>query len=89
MVLDFDPDDWIDPDVAALNHGALEVDVTRHGDGDDQNMVNESLNADQAEAVLEQSARFRSLNQAQDIFKELGGALGGLSDGYCESRHAY
>ena len=40
VVHGFDLDDWIDPDAAALKHGVLDADVTRHGDGDDQNMVN-------------------------------------------------
>ena len=36
----------------------------------------ESLSAEEADSVLEHSARFRSLQQARDIFKDLGGALG-------------
>ena len=34
------------------------------------------MNDEQADSVLGHSARLRSLKQAQDIFKELGGALG-------------
>ena len=74
-VLDFDPDDWVDPQAAAHHNGACDVDVPPHGDGDDQ-IREASLNDEQADSVLGHSARLRSLKQAQDIFKELGGALG-------------
>ena len=74
-VLDFDLDDWVDPETVALQRGASAADVSRHGDGDDQT-AEASLNAAQADSVLEHSTRLRSLKQAQDIFKDLGGALG-------------
>ena len=35
-VLDVDPDDWVDPEAAALQRGASDADASRHGDGDDQ-----------------------------------------------------
>ena len=75
MVLDFDPDDWIDPQAAALQNGVRDADVPHHGDGDVQT-AKASMNEEQADSVLEHSTRLRSLKQAQDIFKELGGALG-------------
>ena len=34
------------------------------------------MNEEQADCLLEHSARLRSLKQARDIFKELGGAVG-------------
>ena len=75
VVLDFDPDDWIDPQAAALQNGVRDADVPHHGDGDVQT-AKASMNEEQADSVLEHSTRLRSLKQAQDIFKELGGALG-------------
>ena len=74
-VLEFDAGDWVDPELSRLKHGVPEVDVPHHGDGDDQ-MRKESLNGEQADAVIEHSTRLQSLKQAQDIFKEVGGALG-------------
>ena len=74
-VLDFDPDDWTDPQAAALPNGARDDDVPHHGDGDDQN-VKARLNEEQTESVIEHSTRLRSLKQAQDIFQEMGGAMG-------------
>ena len=74
-VLDFDPDDWIDPQAAALQNGARDADVPHHGDGDVQ-IAKASMNEEQADSVLEHSTCLRSLKQALDIFKELGGALG-------------
>ena len=50
------------------------MDETR-GDGEDQ-IREASLNDEQADSVLGHSARLRSLKQARDIFKELGGAVG-------------
>ena len=55
-VLDFDPDDWVDPEAAVLQNGARDADVSRHGDGDDQ-IAKASLNAEQADSVLEHSTR--------------------------------
>jgi len=74
-VLDFDPDDWFDPQAAALQNGVRDADVPHHGDGDVQ-IAKASMHEEQADSVLEHSTRLRSLKQAQDIFKELGGALG-------------
>ena len=74
-VLDFEPDDWADPEAAALQLGASDADGSRHGDGDDQT-VKAGLSAAQADSVLEDSARLRSLKQANDILKDLGGAVG-------------
>ena len=74
-VLEFDAGDWVDPELSRLKHGVPEVDVPHHGDGDDQ-MRKESLNGEQADAVIEHSTRLQSLKQAQDIFKEVGGRLG-------------
>ena len=45
------------------------------GDGDDQ-IPKASMNAEQADSVLEHSARLRSLQDAQDICKDMGGVLG-------------
>ena len=59
----------------ALQNGARDADVPHHGDGDDQT-VETSLNEEQADCLLEHSARLRSLKQAQDVFKEMRGALG-------------
>ncbi len=87
-VPDFDACDWVDPAVSRLKHGRPEVDVPHHGDGDVQ-MRNESLNGEQADEVIEHSTRLRSLKQAQEIFKEVGGALGGFSQRYGESRHPF
>ena len=50
-------------------------DPPNHGDGDGQ-MRKERLTDAQAGAVIEHSSRLRSLRQAQDIFTEIGGALG-------------
>ena len=67
--------DWVDPEVSQVKHTVPEVDAPHHGDGDDQ-MRNESLNDEQADAVIEHSTRLRSLKQAKEIFNEVGGALG-------------
>ena len=64
-VLDFDPDDWTDPQAAARQNGARDADVPRHGDGDDQ-IRKASLNEEQADSVLGHSARLRSLKRAPD-----------------------
>ena len=78
-ILTFDPGDWVGPEVAALQYGGNGVshaaDVSSHGDGDDQ-IMKATLNADQADSLLGHSTRLRSLKQAQDIFKDLGGVLG-------------
>ena len=71
----FDADDWVDPEVAAVQNNASDADVSRHGDGDAQ-IVKLSLDAEQADAAVEHSNRLRSLKHAQDIFKDIGGALG-------------
>jgi len=79
-VPDFDADDWVDAEVALHMRQVPEVDVPHHGNGGDQTRT-ESLNGEQADAVIEHSIRLRSLKQAQDIFKEAGGAFGdSLSD---------
>ena len=76
-VLDFDPNDWVDPEAAAIQHKAKDDDALRHGDGDGDAEIREaSLNAEQADALLDHSTRLRSLKQARDIFKDMGGALG-------------
>ena len=74
-VPEFDSDDWVDPEAALANNTVPEVDAPHHGDGDDQ-VRRESLNDEQADTVMEHSTRLRSLKQAQEIFKEVGGALG-------------
>jgi len=51
------------------------VDAPHHGDGDGRERK-ENLNDEQADAVIKHSTRLRSLTQAKDIFKEVGGALG-------------
>ena len=73
-ILDFDPADWTDQRPAIQNN-ASDADVSRHGDGDAQ-IVKLSLDAEQADAAVEHSNRLRSLKHAQDIFKDVGGALG-------------
>ena len=79
-VPDFDVGDWVDPEASQLNHGELGKDVPHRGCGSDQ-MEEESVNATQVAAVIEHSTRVRSLRHAQDIVKEVGGALGAtLSD---------
>ena len=60
VVLDFDPDDWIDPQAAALQKGARDADVPHHGDGDVQ-IAKASTNEEQADAALGHSTRLRSL----------------------------
>ena len=76
-VLDFDPNDWVDPEAATIQHKAKDADALRHGDGDgDAQIVEASLNAEQADALLDHSTRLRGLKQARDIFKDMGGALG-------------
>ena len=74
QVLDFDPADWVHGEAAIQNH-ASDADVSRHGDGDAQT-VKLSLDAEQADVAVEHSNRLRSLKQARDIFKDIGGALG-------------
>ena len=74
-VPEFDADDWVDPEASLLKHTVPEVDAPHHGDGDDQ-MRKESLDDEQADAVIEHSTRLRALKQAQEILKEVGGALG-------------
>ena len=56
-------------------HTVPEVDAPNHGDGDEQ-MRRKSLNDAQADAAIEHSTRLRSLRRAQDIVKEVGGAMG-------------
>ena len=75
QILDFDPADWVDPETAAIQKHASDADVSRHGDGDAQT-VKLSLDAEQADVAVEHSNRLRSLKQARDIFKDIGGALG-------------
>ena len=70
-VPEFDPDDWVDPEAALLKHKV----PPHHGDGDVQTAI-ASMNEEQADSVLEHSTRLRSLKQAQDIFKEVGGSMG-------------
>ena len=73
-VPDFDPADWVDPTKAALQNGG-DADVSHHGDGDDK-IATTTPNLEQSDSLLEHSSRLRSLKQAHDIFKELGGAMG-------------
>ena len=42
----------------------------------DEQSAETSLNEEQADYLLEHSARLRSLKQVQDLFKDMGGALG-------------
>ena len=74
-VLEFDADDWADPEASLVKHTVPEVDAPRHGDGGDQTRK-ASLNDEQADAAIEQSNRLRSLKQAIQLFKEVGGSLG-------------
>ena len=71
----FDGNDWVDPEASRVKQTAPGVHALNHGDGDDQ-MRRESLTDAQAGAVIEHSSRLRSLRQAQEIFTDIGGALG-------------
>ena len=86
-VPDFDPDDWVHPEVVQFEPEMLEVSAPHHGDGDDQ-MKKENLSNEQADAVIEKKSRLRFLRHAQEILKEVGGATGASpKDNYGESRH--
>ena len=74
-VLDFDVGDWVDPEASLLKHGELGKDVPYRGCGSDQ-MDEESLSVRQADAAIEHTNRVRSLRNAQDIVKKMGGSLG-------------
>ena len=74
-VPDFDPLDWVDPGEAPMQHGLGEHGVPNHGDGECA-VVPVSLSEGEHDAVLEHSTRLRSLKHAEQIFKELGGAVG-------------
>ena len=74
-VPEFDADDWVDPEASLVKNTVPEVDAPHHGDGDGRERK-ENLNDEQADAVIKHSTRLRSLTQAKDIFKEVGGALG-------------
>ena len=74
-VLDFDAGDWVDPEASRLRHGEFGKDVPPRGCGSDQ-MDEESLSVTQGGTAIEHTNRVRSLRHAQDIVKEVGGALG-------------
>ena len=88
----FDPADWHAPpeepeqgefsnhgDGGESSHHGGGDESSRHGDGGVISSVvprGESLSAEQATSLLEHSGRLQSLQQAKDILKNLGGALG-------------
>ena len=74
-VPEFDADDWVGPESSLLKHTVPEVDAPHHGDGDDQ-MRKGSLDDEQADAAIQHPTRLRSRMQAQEIFNDVGGAVG-------------
>lgn len=75
---EFDPGDWVDPDEAVRTHKSVEVAPNSHGDGDEEKGATPAVSVEdhQAERVIQESSRMRSLNEALEIFQTMNSQLG-------------
>ena len=85
--MDFDPADWVDPDEAARVFATTQGAQDSHGDGDKEDSHGDgdkeegaahgmSLDDQQAEHVIQESFRMRSLQEALQLFRNMGNQVG-------------
>ena len=77
-VLDFDAADWVDPGEAAIAFAKTGGAPNSHGDGDKEERAAHGMSLDdqQAERVIQESSRMRSLQEALQIFRNMNTQVG-------------
>ena len=94
-IAEYDQQDWHEPieKLSGSNDGGEEPQIqsANHGDGDGRNEKDEgcgqTLDAEQTNTLIEHSERLRSLHQAKEILRDLGGTGLGLTCTVAEKKN--